>query len=104
MQVAIVTGASGGIGFGCATKLAEAGIAVLATGRNEQRLAELASAIGDPDRVETIAVDVTADDGPARIVSAAVERWGRVDFLINNAGVGNPTRCTAPMTRPWTTS
>ena len=38
MQVAIVTGATGGIGFGCATKLAEAGMAVLATGRNEERL------------------------------------------------------------------
>ena len=36
MQVAIVTGATGGIGFGCATKLAEAGMAVLATGRNEE--------------------------------------------------------------------
>jgi NAD(P)-dependent dehydrogenase (short-subunit alcohol dehydrogenase family) len=91
MQVAIVTGASGGIGFGCATKLAEAGMAVLATGRNQTRLDEVAAAIGDPDRVATVAVDVTDDDGPARIVSAAVERWGRVDFLINNAGVGSPT-------------
>jgi meso-butanediol dehydrogenase / (S,S)-butanediol dehydrogenase / diacetyl reductase len=51
MQVAIVTGASGGIGFGCATKLAEMGMAVLATGRNEDKLAELAQAIGDSDRV-----------------------------------------------------
>ena len=42
MHVAIVTGATGGIGFGCATKLADMGMAVLATGRNEQRLAELA--------------------------------------------------------------
>src|ERR1700709_1080154 len=91
MQVAIVTGASGGIGFGCATKLAEAGMAVLATGRNQARLDEVAAAIGDPDRVATVAVDVTDDDGPARIVSAAIERWGRVDFLINNAGVGSPT-------------
>src|ERR1700683_1443251 len=91
MQVAIVTGATGGIGFGCATKLAETGMAVLATGRNEKRLGELASAIGDPDRVETVAVDLTDDDGPARVVQAAVEKWGRIDFLINNAGVGNPT-------------
>lgn len=91
MQVAIVTGATGGIGFGCAAKLAAAGMAVLATGRNEQRLAEVAAAIGDPDLVETVAVDLTGDDGPARVVDAAVERWGRIDFLINNAGVGNPT-------------
>ena len=90
MQVAIVTGASSGIGFGCATKLAEARMAVVGAGRDEDRLAELEKAIGDPDRVATIAVDLTADDGPQRIVDLAVERWGHIDFLINNAGVGSP--------------
>ena len=91
MQVAIVTGATGGIGFGCATKLSEMGMAVVATGRNEQRLAELAEAIGASDRIATVAVDLTADEAPSRIVETAVERWGHIDFLINNAGVGNPT-------------
>src|SRR5918998_608144 len=85
MQVAIVTGASSGIGFGCATKLAEAGMAIVGTGRDE-----LENAIGDPDRVTTVAVDLTADDGPKRIVDAAVQRWGDIDFLVNNAGVGSP--------------
>jgi NAD(P)-dependent dehydrogenase (short-subunit alcohol dehydrogenase family) len=91
MQVAIVTGATGGIGFGCATKLSEMGMAVVATGRNEQRLAELAEAIVASDRIATVAVDLTDDDAPSRIVETAVERWGHIDFLINNAGVGNPT-------------
>jgi NAD(P)-dependent dehydrogenase (short-subunit alcohol dehydrogenase family) len=91
MQVAIVTGATGGIGFACATKLANSGMAVLATGRNQQRLNELTAAIGDRNRVATALVDLTDHDGPARVVLAAVERWGKVDFLINNAGVGNPT-------------
>jgi NAD(P)-dependent dehydrogenase (short-subunit alcohol dehydrogenase family) len=90
MQVAIVTGASSGIGFACATKLAAAGMAVVGTGRDEGRLADVAAAIGDSDRVATIAVDLTADDGPRRIVDLAIERWGHVDFLVNNAGVGNP--------------
>ncbi|MCV7284631.1 SDR family oxidoreductase [Mycolicibacterium wolinskyi] len=90
MQVAIVTGASSGIGFGCATKLAEAGMAVLGAGRDEERLAELERAIGDPERVQTVAADLTADDGPSRVVEAAVQRWGHVDFLINNAGIGSP--------------
>ena len=85
MQVAIVTGASSGIGFG-----AEQGIAVLGAGRDEERLAELARTIGDPDRVATVAVDLTADDGPRQVVDAAVQRWGHIDFLINNAGVGSP--------------
>jgi NAD(P)-dependent dehydrogenase (short-subunit alcohol dehydrogenase family) len=90
MQVAIVTGASSGIGFGCATKLAEMGMAIVGTGRDADRLAALEEAIGDPDRVATIAVDLTADDAPARIVDLAVQRWGRIDFLVNNAGIGSP--------------
>ncbi|MDX1883594.1 SDR family oxidoreductase [Mycolicibacterium sp. 120270] len=90
MQVAIVTGASSGIGFGCATKLAEMGMAVVGAGRDEARLADLEEAIGDPDRVATVAVDLTADDAPARIVDVAVQRWGHIDFLVNNAGVGSP--------------
>ncbi|WP_375482059.1 SDR family NAD(P)-dependent oxidoreductase [uncultured Mycobacterium sp.] len=90
MQVAIVTGASGAIGFGCATKLAEMGMAILGTGRDARRLEELEQVIGEPDRVATLAVDLTADDAPQRIVEAAVARWGHVNFLINNAGVGSP--------------
>jgi NAD(P)-dependent dehydrogenase (short-subunit alcohol dehydrogenase family) len=89
-QVAIVTGASSGIGFGCATTLAGAGIAVLGTGRDAGRLAELEKAVGDAERIATLAADLTDDDAPARIVEAAVARWGRIDFLINNAGVGSP--------------
>jgi len=90
MQVAIVTGASSGIGFGCAVKLAEAGMAVLGAGRDRDRLAELETAVGDPDRIATLAVDLTADEAPAQIVEAAVSRWGHIDFLVNNAGVGSP--------------
>ena len=94
MQVAIVTGASSGIGFGCATKLAQMGMAVLGVGRDENRLAELAKAVeettGDPERVATLAIDLIGDDAPRRIVDLAVTRWGHIDFLINNAGVGNP--------------
>ncbi len=89
MQVAIVTGASSGIGYGCATTLAEQGMAVLGTGRDAGRLAELEKAVGS-DRIATVAVDLTEDDAPQRIVTAAMERWGRIDFLVNNAGVGSP--------------
>lgn len=85
MPVAIVTGASSGIGFACAQRLAGDGMSVLGTGRDEARLAELAS-----DRIATLSVDLTADDAPHRIVDAALGNWGRIDFLINNAGVGSP--------------
>ena len=90
MQVAIVTGASSGIGFGCATKLAQMGMAVLGTGRDAKKLAELQQAINDPERAATLAIDLTQDDAPQRIVDLAVSRWGDIDFLINNAGVGSP--------------
>ena len=90
MQVAIVTGASGGIGFGCAVKLAEMGMAILATGRDEGKLEDVAKAINDPGRVATLAIDLTTDDAPKRIVELAVSRWGHIDFLVNNAGVGRP--------------
>ncbi|OBF62959.1 oxidoreductase [Mycobacterium sp. 852002-51971_SCH5477799-a] len=90
MQVAIVTGASSGIGLGCATKLAEMGMAVLGTGRDRNRLAELEAAVGDSERIATLTVDLTDDDAPRRIVDLAVDRWGHIDFLINNAGVGSP--------------
>src|ERR1700739_888410 len=90
MQVAIVTGASSGIGFGCAVKLAEMGMAIVGTGRDEHRLAELENVVNEPDGLATLAVDLTDDDAPRRIVDLAVTRWGRIDFLINNAGVGSP--------------
>lgn len=90
MQVAIVTGASSGIGFGTAVKLAEMGMAVLGVGRDEAKLEQLSKAINAPDRVATLAVDLTQDDAPKRVVDLALSRWGQIDFLINNAGVGSP--------------
>ena len=90
MQIAIVTGASSGIGFGTAIKLAQAGMAVLGVGRDPDKLARLAAAIDDPARLATLAVDLTLDAAPRQVVELAVSRWGKVDFLINNAGVGSP--------------
>ena len=94
MQVAIVTGATGGIGFGCAAKLAEAGIAVLATGRDEGKLTNLkdilAERTANQAQVATFAVDLIDDSAPTQITDAAVNRWGRIDFLINAAGIGSP--------------
>ena len=67
--------------------LAEQGMAVLGTGRDAGRLADLEK---QSDRIATLAVDLTTDDAPGRIVDAALERWGRIDFLVNNAGIGSP--------------
>ena len=90
MQVAIITGAGSGIGLGTARKLAEAGMAIVGTGRDTGKLAELEAMVGDASRMATVAADLTDDDAPRRIVEAALDRFGRIDFLINNAGVGRP--------------
>ena len=88
--VAVVTGASSGIGLECAMTLVEQGMNVVGVGRDAGKLAALVEAIGDPERVEAVAVDLTADDAPQRVVDATLARWGRIDFLVNNAGVGSP--------------
>jgi NAD(P)-dependent dehydrogenase (short-subunit alcohol dehydrogenase family) len=88
--VAIVTGASSGIGFGTAVKLTEMGMAVLGTGRAADKLDQLARTVDAPERVATVALDLTDDDAPKRVVDLALSKWGRIDYLINNAGVGSP--------------
>jgi NAD(P)-dependent dehydrogenase (short-subunit alcohol dehydrogenase family) len=90
MQVAIITGAGSGIGFACARALADMGVAVVGNGRDVEKLTTLEREIGDPGRIATIAADVTDEDAPARIVNFALQRFGRIDFLINNAGMGSP--------------
>lgn len=89
MQVAIITGAGSGIGLGTAEKLAGAGMAVLGIGRDPAKLAELAKVVPE-DLLATLSVDLTDNDAPRRVVDCAVERWGRIDILINNAGIGKP--------------
>lgn len=76
-RVAIVTGASRGIGAGIAASLIAAGARVLGASRTRARDVEFAQ----------IECDVTAPDAPARIVHAALERYGHIDALVNNAGV-----------------
>lgn len=90
MPVAIVTGASSGIGFQCAKQLADAGMNVLGVARDEARLGELGKACSEPWRIDTLALDLTHDDAPQKIVNRALSRWGQIDFLINNAGIGSP--------------
>ncbi|ATI82198.1 SDR family NAD(P)-dependent oxidoreductase [Sphingobium yanoikuyae] len=90
MQVAIITGAGSGIGLCTAKMLHNAGMAIVGVGRDPAKLATLESEIGDPARVATLSIDVTQDDAPAQIVQLALDRFGRIDFLVNNAGAGSP--------------
>lgn len=90
MKVAIITGAGSGIGLATAKLLAERGVAIVGVGRSKDKLATLEAEIGDPAKVLAIAADVTDPAAPRQIVQAALDKFGRIDFLVNNAGLGSP--------------
>jgi NAD(P)-dependent dehydrogenase (short-subunit alcohol dehydrogenase family) len=85
-RVAIVTGASGGLGARFASVLADAGAQVLAAARRVDRLEELARS---RPSIHPVQCDVTADDDRERLVATALERFGRIDVCVNNAGVSS---------------
>ncbi|MFI4876564.1 MAG: SDR family NAD(P)-dependent oxidoreductase [Blastopirellula sp. JB062] len=85
---AIVTGASSGIGRELTRQLVEAGAYVAATARREDRLRQLADELNAPDRLATVPGDLCAAELRTRLVQTACERFGGLDLLINNAGVG----------------
>jgi NAD(P)-dependent dehydrogenase (short-subunit alcohol dehydrogenase family) len=88
-RVAIVTGASRGIGLGIAAELVRRGARVCITARSPEPLAAAVAEIGGPD--VAIAVPGKADDGDhqAAAVAATIEAFGRLDMLVNNTGI-NP--------------
>ena len=86
-RACIVTGASGGIGKATAVALAREGAATVLVGRRADVLAEVARACSEAGGVgETLALDVTAVDAGERVVQTCLERFGRIDALVNGAG------------------
>ena len=83
-KVALITGASSGIGQATACRLQSAGLTVYAAARRVDRLAELV-----PSGVRTIALDVTEDDSATKAVNEILAAEGRIDVLVNNAGYGS---------------
>jgi len=84
-RVAIVTGASRGLGRAAAEALAAEGASVLAVARSTTDLEKLAAS--NPDRIATATVDMRDADEVAALADTAVERFGRLDIVVNNAGI-----------------
>ncbi|MCV7226027.1 SDR family NAD(P)-dependent oxidoreductase [Mycolicibacterium komossense] len=94
-KVVIVTGASSGLGVTFAQAFAEAGADLVLGARRADRMAETAALVEAAGRrVHPVATDVADPDQCRRLVDAAVETFGRVDILINNAGVGTAVPAT----------
>jgi len=89
-KVALITGASAGIGRACALALAEEGASLVLTARRDGRLVELQEkvrAIGG--KAVTVIGDAREEETAIQAVQAAVKNFGRLDILINNTGAGN---------------
>ncbi|MGF9764885.1 SDR family NAD(P)-dependent oxidoreductase [Microvirga sp. 0TCS3.31] len=82
-KVWFITGASRGLGIDIAQKALAAGHSVVATGRNADRVLQ---AVGAHDHLLTVALDITDPDAAIAAAKAAVDRFGRIDVLVNNAG------------------
>jgi 3-oxoacyl-[acyl-carrier protein] reductase len=87
-RVALVTGASQGIGRTCAIRLAKDGAAVAVAARNQEKLNELVGEItGAGGKAAALALDVANEDQIKETVKAAIAQFGKVDILVNNAGI-----------------
>lgn len=87
-QIALVTGASRGIGQAIALRLAAEGAMVVATARNTDRIHSWAAEAGEPGkRVVPMALDVTDGSACEKLIDDVTTRHGRLDVLVNNAGV-----------------
>ncbi|MGO8994029.1 MAG: oxidoreductase [Polyangiaceae bacterium] len=86
-QVWLITGSSRGLGRALAEAVLAAGHRLVATARNPEQLAELVERYGD--RVRAVTLDVTDERAAASAVGAAVDSFGRLDVLVNNAGYGD---------------
>jgi 3alpha(or 20beta)-hydroxysteroid dehydrogenase len=86
-KVAIVTGAAGGIGAATAERLAQEGARLVLTDANEQGVQSVAEELGERTSVRVLPHDVTSEEQWQTVVASALNAHGRIDVLVNNAGV-----------------
>jgi 3-oxoacyl-[acyl-carrier protein] reductase len=105
-RVALITGASSGLGEACALALAREGVRVALAARRErelQRVAETARAVGSPD-AKAFVVDLTDPDSVDRLLRDVHDEYGRVDILIANSGGPKPGTFTQTSAADWDTA
>lgn len=91
-RVAFVTGASQGIGRACALALAEGGASVALAARNEEKLAAVVKEIeAQGGQAAAFRMDVSKEDEVKAAVKGALERFGKIEVLVNNAGMTRDT-------------
>jgi 3-oxoacyl-[acyl-carrier protein] reductase len=101
-RVAIVTGSGGGIGQAYAEALSDAGASVLVADIVEEPAAAVASAIrAAGGRAESVRVDVADPTSTAAMAAAAVERFGGIDYLVNNAAIFGTMQLDLLITVDW---
>lgn len=86
-KVIIVTGASSGIGLASARLFGSFGAKVVMAARHYERLLSLAPSVGDAAHVLCVKTDVSSEDDCRRLIDSTIERFGRIDVLVNNAGI-----------------
>jgi NADP-dependent 3-hydroxy acid dehydrogenase YdfG len=101
-KVAVITGASSGIGEATAEALAAEGAAVVVAARREDRLEDLVERIeGNGSRALAVSCDVTDEDQAHDLVRKAKEEFGRVDIVVNNAGVMQLSKVEKSLSDEW---
>src|SRR5882672_8702217 len=86
-RVAIVTGGARGIGYAVAERILRSGGAVSLWDRDAQRLAEVATTLATLGAVDTTSVELTNSDAIETATDQTLTRFGRIDVLVNNAGI-----------------
>ena len=87
-KVAYITGGTKGIGYGIAETLLNAGMKVAISGRDAQKAKKVAKQLGSEERVLGLGSDVTEPEDEEKAVNAVLKKWGQLDVVIANAGVG----------------
>ena len=101
-QTAIVTGASQGLGRAMAIALAASGARVACVARNEEKLKATVAAIEETGgQGEAMAADVSIADNVERIVDTVADQWGRLDIMVNNAGITRDTLLPVMSDEQW---